>query len=167
MFDKQDVTSQTNAVSLFRKHRHDILNQLQLIRAYIQIGRMPDAIRIVDATAVWLQSLTVWQTRCKGVAERLVWIASNCPHVILRSIDEIIVWNEDIVSEIEQALLSLEEDASDRGWTPLDLYIHNSNEKDISIQIIVKVASESQLPVVLGHGKSLCHVMLTVNRIDT
>ncbi|MFB5191115.1 Spo0B domain-containing protein [Alicyclobacillus fastidiosus] len=76
----------TYEASAFRRHRHDVLNELQLIRGYLQLGQMERALGVVDRTAGWLQSLTNWQTSSASVGERLMWEAATCPNLLLRQI---------------------------------------------------------------------------------
>jgi hypothetical protein len=142
MHFEQDAEMKENPVSLFRKHRHDLLNQLQLIRAYVQIGRQSDAIRIVDETARWLQSLTKWQTHCKGHAERLVFVASNCPHLILTGFDESIELSTLYVTEMEHLLLTLEASAAEKGWPPIPISIGKPVDKDGPIQMVAKLPNQ-------------------------
>ncbi|GEO25818.1 hypothetical protein AAC03nite_16030 [Alicyclobacillus acidoterrestris] len=69
----------------FRRHRHDVLNELQLIRGYLQLGKPERALAVVDRTATWLQSLTRWQS-LGDVGKKLVWEAATCPHLQLRQL---------------------------------------------------------------------------------
>ncbi|MBX6352894.1 MAG: Spo0B domain-containing protein [Thermoflavifilum sp.] len=66
----------------FRRHRHDVLNELQLIRAYIQMGRTGSALQVVDRLAAWLGTLSQWQTAFPTQPETM-WCASQCPHLRL------------------------------------------------------------------------------------
>lgn len=72
----------TNGES-FRRHRHDVLNALQLVRGYVQMGQTDKAIGVVDRTAAWLQSLSRWHVNGQADAEQLMWTASVCSNIIL------------------------------------------------------------------------------------
>jgi hypothetical protein len=72
-----------DTVAAFRRHRHDVLNELQLIRAYLQLGQTERAQSVLDRTAAWLQSLTKWNANLGPSGESLVWNASICPNIHL------------------------------------------------------------------------------------
>lgn len=76
---------QSNPAVQFRAHRHDVLNELQLIRAYLQMERPAQAVAVVDRLSTWLQSLTTWQINAGTFGEQLMWTAAVCPHVLLES----------------------------------------------------------------------------------
>jgi hypothetical protein len=165
MFFEQDTDRENSPVLRFRKHRHDILNQLQLIRAYVQIGRQPDAIRIVDETARWLQSLTMWQTYCTENAERLVFAASNCPHLFLASADEIEDWDANLVDEIEQTLHVLEQYVSEKGWSPVPVYLRKPLRKGDPVQLVVEILNQvkdCQTGPTLPGGENRTRIVLTM-----
>ncbi|WAH44266.1 Spo0B domain-containing protein [Alicyclobacillus fastidiosus] len=84
MMENEHDTYEANA---FRRHRHDVLNELQLIRGYLQLGQMERALGVVDRTAGWLQSLTNWQTSSDSVGEWLMWEAATCPNLLLQKIN--------------------------------------------------------------------------------
>lgn len=67
----------------FRQHRHDVLNQLQIVRALIQMNRAERAIAVIDRLAEWLQSLGRVQQALVPGAEPLVWTLARCPHVVV------------------------------------------------------------------------------------
>lgn len=75
-----------SASDVFRRHRHDVLNELQLVRGYLQMGRQEEAVRVIDRTASWLQSLTYWQVIDSRFGEQLMWAASVCPNLQLSDI---------------------------------------------------------------------------------
>lgn len=76
---------QQDLLGAFRHHRHDVVNALQVIRAYIQLGRSDKAIQSVDELAAWMRSLAVWQECVKAEDEELVWNAAVCPNLQLVS----------------------------------------------------------------------------------
>ncbi|WP_206831031.1 Spo0B domain-containing protein [Alicyclobacillus fructus] len=65
----------------FRRHRHDVLNQLQIVRALIQMNRTDRAIAALDRLAEWLQSLGRVQQVLPRTAEAMLWTLASCPHV--------------------------------------------------------------------------------------
>ncbi|WP_062308743.1 Spo0B domain-containing protein [Alicyclobacillus sendaiensis] len=70
----------------FRRHRHDVLNELQIIRALIQMNRSERAMAAIDRLAEWLQSLGRVQQAVFSSAEPLVWVLAGCPHVVVADI---------------------------------------------------------------------------------
>lgn len=69
--------------SLFRQHRHDVLNELQLVRGYVQLGYLDKAMNVMDRAAVWLQSLTKWQQVFENGHENVLFSAAVCPNILL------------------------------------------------------------------------------------
>lgn len=70
-------------LTAFRHHRHDVMNFLQVVRAYVQLGRTEGAIEAVDRLAEWLKSLSLWQSKVQQEDACLVWHAATCPQVWL------------------------------------------------------------------------------------
>ena len=67
-----------------RTHRHDVLNALQLIRAYIQLQRPDAAVKVIDRTATWLQSFALWQSKIRTPhPEELLLVTSMCSRIWL------------------------------------------------------------------------------------
>jgi len=106
--------TQQDLLGAFRHHRHDVVNSLQVIRAYIQMGRSEKAVQSVDELAAWLRSLAVWQA-CVGTQdEELVWNAAVCPNLQLVSAPRI-TFAETQRREVKQAWLWLNEFAQVKG----------------------------------------------------
>lgn len=72
-------------LSAFRHHRHDVVNFLQVMRAYTQLGKVEQALESLDLLAEWLKSLSVLQNSITSENANLVWHAATCPHVLLGS----------------------------------------------------------------------------------
>lgn len=72
---------------VFRRHRHDVLNELQLVRGYLQMGQSDKAVAVIDRTAAWIQSLSRWQINGAVNGEQWMWGASICPNITLAEID--------------------------------------------------------------------------------
>lgn len=72
-------------VDMFRHHRHDVLNELQLVRAYLQMDKPDKALSIVDRAATWLQSLSRWHDISGENGRLLLLSAAVCPSVVLMS----------------------------------------------------------------------------------
>lgn len=72
----------SEVLSAFRGHRHDVLNGMQVVRGYIQLGRTQEAISAIDRLTTWLRSLTLIQSLA-ATNYRWLTAASHCPHVIL------------------------------------------------------------------------------------
>ncbi|WP_041695250.1 Spo0B domain-containing protein [Alicyclobacillus acidocaldarius] len=95
----------------FRRHRHDVLNQLQIIRALIQMNRADRAIAAMDRLAEWLQSLGRVQQAVGSSAELVVWTLAACPHVVVDDIlveeapdgDTVVQWIS-FLTELEERL---------------------------------------------------------------
>lgn len=68
----------------FRKHRHDVLNYMQLFKAYVQLGQPERALASVDQCANWLGSLSSLQTATTPLFDPLFWAATCCPHLTVR-----------------------------------------------------------------------------------
>lgn len=101
MFDGESIEAQSAA---FRRHRHDVLNELQVLRAYLQMGQPDRAIGIVDRTAEWLQSLTRWQTDGGEHGVHLMWSAATCPNICLCSIAIVDKFSPGVAKELQDWL---------------------------------------------------------------
>lgn len=117
------------ALESFRKHRHDVLNFLQLIRAYEQMGKSQKSIQLVDDLAKWLQSLTLWQIHFEKQHAQLIWQAANCPKVILTEVTSEIQLSIEMADHLGQALLWLNDYMTmEQGYTGY-LSIHQDEKK--------------------------------------
>lgn len=96
----------------FRAHRHDVLNQLQLVRAYVQLNRPEQALRSVDALAGWLTSIGHVQNTTQD--PRLVWMVAKTPHVTFHGVSEL----HDVSEEEADKLHSIGE------WLESECMIH-------------------------------------------
>ena len=83
----QDDTAETaqNTAAAFRRHRHEVLNALQLIKGYIQLGHPDRALHSVDRLAVWLTGLSRWHTVCPA-QDSLLWQAAGQSSVALAAV---------------------------------------------------------------------------------
>ncbi|MDQ0188328.1 Spo0B domain-containing protein [Alicyclobacillus cycloheptanicus] len=80
------------AAAAFRVHRHDVLNYLQLVRAYIQMNRPERALEAVTELTLWLQSLSAAQSAFETIAPPLLWTAAACSHVRLGRAEAAVRW---------------------------------------------------------------------------
>ncbi|SIS63628.1 Spo0B domain-containing protein [Alicyclobacillus vulcanalis] len=78
-----DASQRQTSLEAFRRHRHDVLNQLQIIRALVQMDRPDRALAAIDRLAEWLQSLGQAQQAVPSGAESMVWTLACCPHVMV------------------------------------------------------------------------------------
>lgn len=78
--------SSGNAQEAFRRHRHDVMNGLQLVKAYMQLNRPGDAMEALNRLADWLSSLSAIQASITGLQACVLWAAAECPHVWLTSL---------------------------------------------------------------------------------
>ncbi|TDY43370.1 sensor kinase SpoOB-type protein [Alicyclobacillus sacchari] len=106
---------QPSPAAQFRTHRHDVLNELQLIRAYLQMERPAQAVAVVDRLSTWLQSLTTWQISAGAFGEQLMWTAAVCPHVLLDSFTCQIPPVDDVVEQFCRWLKMWNDELSIRG----------------------------------------------------
>ncbi|MCL6453168.1 MAG: Spo0B domain-containing protein [Alicyclobacillus sp.] len=74
----------TDALAALRKHRHDVLNELQLIKGNLQLNRVDRAMRVVNRCAEWLASVSELQASVPEAWQPLVWTAVGCPHLRVR-----------------------------------------------------------------------------------
>lgn len=99
----------------FRQHRHDVLNELQLVRGYIQMGQTERALTIVDRAARWLQSLAMWQSNTGELGEQLMWVASICPHLVVQRVELDVPLTDAETSMLSAWLRQAEIDVSEVG----------------------------------------------------
>ncbi|WP_198849777.1 Spo0B domain-containing protein [Alicyclobacillus sp. SO9] len=122
----------------FQKHRHDVLNSLQLVQGYLQLERTGAALTSLHKLSRWLHSLSLLQSHLPESAVTLFQVAMTCPHVIVEewcgstAIDADSIWSmrvlwqrlEDVATELDVAQVMLKIAA-------------NSSERHVPIQIRV------------------------------
>jgi hypothetical protein len=75
--------SEEFALNAFRKHRHDVMNSLQLVKSYTQIQKPEAALRWLDHLAEWLQMISRCQVQLRGRVETVIWQLAQSPHIRL------------------------------------------------------------------------------------
>ncbi|KPV43237.1 Spo0B domain-containing protein [Alicyclobacillus ferrooxydans] len=67
----------------FQLHRHDLQNYMQLVKAYLQLGKPEKALDAANQCAGWLTSLSRLQSQLSEDAggARLLWTAATCSHL--------------------------------------------------------------------------------------
>jgi Sensor_kinase_SpoOB-type, alpha-helical domain len=111
-----DEGESLSSAQSFRLHRHDVLNQLQLIRARIQMGQEEKALIVVDRMAGWLQSLSTWQSVLPEAAHSLLWCMAACSHVLTEGIlANPLSFTADVVILLEKVLHRIEEASNLQG----------------------------------------------------
>ncbi|QSO45907.1 Spo0B domain-containing protein [Alicyclobacillus mengziensis] len=70
--------------SAFQSHRHDIQNYLQLMKAYLQLGKPDRASIAIDECSDWLASLSALQNSLSETEYELFWTAASCSHLRIR-----------------------------------------------------------------------------------
>ncbi len=110
--DGEKLDTRDSRLAAFRIHRHDVLNSLQLVKAYIQLNRPERAQASLDHLSQWLKSLGLWQTNISEESEALVWNASVCPNVHLDQSDSLERLDSAMREELMEAWRWLNEQAN-------------------------------------------------------
>jgi hypothetical protein len=110
----------------FRKHRHDVLNELQLVQGYVQLQNYAGSLGAVHRLSTWLASLSELQAQLYEVESQILAVASGSPHVVFRSCARTRPLLEEEVSAVSNLWNSLEERAAECGEEKVDLTIHQS-----------------------------------------
>lgn len=98
----------------FHRHRHDVMNGLQLVKAYLQLHKPVEAMAAVDRLALWLHSLSELQAHLHEENLNLLWTAAQCPRVLIHSLD-VLDLSDAVQLELSACLLWLEEQANEQG----------------------------------------------------
>jgi hypothetical protein len=138
-----DILLQNSSAAAFRAHRHDVLNALQLIRAYIQLNRPNDALRAVDNLATWLQSIGNLQNQLGDEHEDVLWLFVRCPHVHIRHMARFPDLCESALSELRALWYWLEEQCSNQGFRRVEVEVHHAAEEGLEILLDVTEEMDS------------------------
>ncbi|RIV29159.1 hypothetical protein D2Q93_00860 [Alicyclobacillaceae bacterium I2511] len=106
----------------FQEHRHELMNILQIVRAYVQLGKPGQALGHLDDLSDWLQSLTVCQNKL-GLSGELVlfqsaryprlrwrkWNANSTSEQLARELSQCIAWlgNRSVLDDLRRVDLEL------------------------------------------------------------
>jgi hypothetical protein len=104
-----------------RRHRHDVLNGLQLVKAYLQLGKADQSLSALNRLADWIQSISGIQS--KGHAPELVRTAMECPHVRVRTLPEPAFLTPAQVEEVCRLLAHSEQFAEEQNQPKLDIEV--------------------------------------------
>ncbi len=110
-----------DASEAFRRHRHDVMNSLQLVKAYIQMEKPDKALHAVNDLANWLQSLSLVQMH--STEPQLLWTAAQCPRVRFAHVAEDILLRKGESAELCRLLEKLESLAAQCGQATATLSI--------------------------------------------
>jgi hypothetical protein len=119
-----------------RRHRHDVLNGLQLVKAYLQLGKSDQALGALDRLAEWLQSIA--RIQAKGHVPELVRAAMECPHVRVQSLPEpdglapsqvaelcqLLTLSEQFAVQYNQSMLAIRVQSGVRAASPLRAHVY-------------------------------------------
>lgn len=93
------MSSDWSVGEAIREHRHELINVLQIVRAYVQLGKPVQALNHLDDLADWLQSLTICQSGLGLSGESVLFQSARYPRLRWRK------WNTgSISSELAQEL---------------------------------------------------------------
>jgi hypothetical protein len=135
-----DVSEEKDAtwLSSFQKHRHDVLNSLQLVQGYLQLDKTNAALTSLHKLSRWLHSLSLLQSRLPESAAALFQIAITCPHVIVEEWSGSAAMDADSIWSLRVLWQRLEDVATELNVTQVTLNIAaNSSERHVPIQIKV------------------------------
>jgi len=114
---KRDPGQIEDVLSAFQKHRHDVINGLQLIRAYIQMDRPARALSALDDVSRWIGSLSLWTSIVTNESSQLMWVAASCPRILLHSVAPTLRIGSAEAYALASLLQQWDEEASVRGVT--------------------------------------------------
>ncbi|GMA52367.1 hypothetical protein GCM10025857_37240 [Alicyclobacillus contaminans] len=121
-----------------RRHRHDILNDLQLVKAYIQLGKPDRALGAVDKLVNWLQSLSSIHAITPSP---LLWTLVQCPAVRWRFDTPISDWSTEEVGELCDLARTVNEAAQDAGLGVIRV-VCTGRQDDRKLQIELHMGEE-------------------------
>lgn len=137
---------QTVANAALRVHRHEILNGLQLVRAYIQLERPERALSAISDLSQWLQSLSLAQSAFEADAPELLWLAAECSRVRIATVEDGVHWTESAVTLLADFWRWLHEQAGAVGAGPFRLEIRGGeavNRASVRLRLCVTVRSSA------------------------
>jgi hypothetical protein len=120
MLDALDSSQQ------FRRHRHDVMNALQLVKAYVQLGKSEAAVQAVDDVAEWLHSLSAVQTAQDD--GQLLWTAATCPRLRLSGLEAVNGLPMDVETELCSCLQLIDDFAAEVGLKKLRVSLFSEPE---------------------------------------
>jgi hypothetical protein len=106
------LNEQDDVNGAFRKHRHDVLNGLQLVKAYMQLNKPVEAMDALDRLSNWLRSLSVIQAQCMD--SNLLWAAAQCPHICVEDV-QLSPLTGPFLKEVMECLVWLDACANEQG----------------------------------------------------
>lgn len=125
----------------FRIHRHDVLNSLQLVRAYIQLDRVDRALSAVTDLSAWLQSLSLAQAVFAESAESLLWTASACSRARLAEVVDAPRWTPTLRRDVGQVWITVNDQVALIGADAVKLRLRGTGETAPAILVRIEVAA--------------------------
>lgn len=138
---QQNEMLEDSHLTAFRKHRHDVINGLQMVRAYIQLNRPERALAAMDDVSNWLASLSLWTTISADSYANLTWIAAICPRILLCATPNAMLLQNHQAASLARMLPEWDEAASILGVKCVRLRLENGHVQDI-LRIVVEAAQE-------------------------
>lgn len=134
----QDV--ETQWLEVYRKHRHDILNGLQLVQGYLQLQRYDAALESVGKLTKWLHSLSLLQSRLDAGDEELFRVGAVSPHVLLRSLTKGRQLDPSEVAVLAKWWLWLDELAAENGELDVGLEVVAMSDEPVALRVFCSQA---------------------------
>lgn len=136
------VNQSCSAEDAFRKHRHDVMNGLQLVKAYIQLNKSDEAVAAVNRLADWFQSLALVQASWQATWPELLWTAAQCPHLRITKVSPGIPASPEDAAAMSDCLHWLEDAVSMAGLRTLQIAVDHHPDTHPSPVISMENAAE-------------------------
>ncbi|MCL6637986.1 MAG: Spo0B domain-containing protein [Alicyclobacillus sp.] len=98
-----------------RAHRHDLLNDLQVVKAYLQMQRTDRAAAAIDRLAARLNGLSHLQATLSPDEHELMWWAMQCSRVTLQDWPRGVCVAPGMAAQVGQVLILLDSKAAESG----------------------------------------------------
>jgi|GEM_PF-4757647 len=121
-----------------RKHRHDVLNLLQVAQGYLQLQRPEVALSSLRQLSDWLNSLSALQSAIRSTETPVYQAALTCPHVFVRRFACERVLTEAESDCVADLLEALDERAAEVGALEISVVLRTATEPDPSLYINVQ-----------------------------
>ncbi len=125
---------------VFRRHRHDVLNGLQLVQGYLQLGKPERALTALQEVSQWLLGVSLVQTRMKDGDHPFLFAVATCPSLTVVCCDHLFPMDDRLCQELTSVWYKLEDALAASNIHRLHIHVQgDATESAFSTRVWLKV----------------------------
>ncbi|WP_067932989.1 Spo0B domain-containing protein [Alicyclobacillus kakegawensis] len=116
---------------VFRQHRHDVLNGLQLVQGYLQLGKPDRALAALIELSGWLQGVSRAQSVAADSDWEFVFAVATCASLELAACERLFPMDEPLLRELSHLWRALQQSLASSSVPRLRVQVYGTAEPGV------------------------------------